>query len=185
MMRIITGEYRGRKIEAPRGMETRPTSDMMKESMFNILMNRVRGTVCMDLFSGTGNLGLEAISRGAVKCYFCDNRRESIKFIKKNIQTCGAEERATVVAGDWMKCLTRAIEPVDIIFIDPPYESGVYENVLEKIDEMEVLDDDGVIVCEHMKRQVLPEEIGSFEIAKQRKYGKKFLTFYEKKKEQI
>ena len=102
MMRIITGEFRGRKIEAPRGMDVRPTSDMIKEAMFNVLMNHVSGAVCVDLFAGTGNLGLEAISRGAEKCYFCDNSRESIKFIKMNIEKCGAEERSQVIFGDYM-----------------------------------------------------------------------------------
>ena len=180
MMRIITGEYRGRKLEAPRGMDVRPTSDMIKEAMFNVLMNHVSGAVCVDLFAGTGNLGLEAISRGAEKCYFCDNSRESIKFIKMNIEKCGAEERSQVIFGDYMKCLQRMREQADLIFLDPPYASGVYEKCIGTIMSLDLLADDGIIIAEHDKYLELPEIIGQVRVEKEKKYGKKILTFYRK-----
>lgn len=182
-MRIITGEYRGRKLEAPNGMDVRPTSDMIKEAMFNILMNEVYGAICVDLFAGTGNLGLEALSRGAEKCYFCDNSRESIKFIKSNIDKCGAKEKSKVIFGDYMKCLQRMTEKADIFFVDPPYNSGMYEKVLESIISLDLLADDGIILTEHDKYLEVPEKVGNLEVYKERKYGKKVLTFYRKRVE--
>ena len=104
-MRIITGDFKGRKIEMPTGYDIRPTTEKVKEAMFSIIGQRIYDSVCADLFSGTGNLGLEALSRGAEKCWFCDNNRESIKLIKQNIANCRAEEWSELVAGDYEKCL--------------------------------------------------------------------------------
>ena len=102
-MRIITGKYRGRKLETPFGNEIRPTSDKVKESIFNILMCDIEDAVCVDLFAGTGNLGLEALSRGASKCWFCDNERNSIDIIKRNIKYCKADNESIVLTGDYRK----------------------------------------------------------------------------------
>lgn len=98
-MRIITGEYKGRKLETPRGDDIRPTTDKVKEAIFNLLMHDVYDAVCVDLFTGTGNLGLEALSRGARRCYFCDNARDSLNLAKTNIKKCQASEKAIVLAG--------------------------------------------------------------------------------------
>ena len=102
-MRIITGDFKGRKIEMPTGYDIRPTTEKVKEAMFSIIGQRIYDSVCVDLFSGTGNLGLEALSRGAEKCWFCDNNRESIRLIRQNIANCRAEEWSELVAGDFEK----------------------------------------------------------------------------------
>ena len=115
-MRISTGEFKGRKLETPDNNDIRPTSDKVKEAMFSILTNDVPGAVCCDLFAGTGNLGLEALSRGAELCYFCDSSRASIGIIHRNIEHCGATERSVVLTGDYKKTLkriNRLLEDID------------------------------------------------------------------------
>ena len=182
-MRIITGEYRGRRLESPAGYDVRPTSDKVKEAVFNIIMNEVWDATCVDLFAGTGNLGLEALSRGAKKCYFGDHSRESINLIKNNVKMCRAEDKSVIIAGDYSKILSRINEKVDIFFLDPPYKDGLYENCLEIIDSLDLLSEEGIIVAEHGVRDYVPETVGSLEIIKERKYGKIMVTIYAKKSE--
>lgn len=182
-MRIITGEYRGRRLESPAGYDVRPTSDKVKEAVFNIIMNEVWDATCVDLFAGTGNLGLEALSRGAKKCYFGDNSRESINLIKNNVKMCRAEDKSVIIAGDYSKIIGRINEKVDIFFLDPPYKDGLYENCLEIIDSLDLLSEEGIIVAEHGVRDYVPETVGSLEIIKERKYGKIMVTIYAKKSE--
>ena len=182
-MRRITGEYRGRRLESPAGYDVRPTSDKVKEAVFNIIMNEVWDATCVDLFAGTGNLGLEALSRGAKKCYFGDNSRESINLIKNNVKMCRAEDKSVIIAGDYSKILGRINEKVDIFFLDPPYKDGLYENCLEIIDSLDLLSEEGIIVAEHGVRDYVPETVGSLEIIKERKYGKIMVTIYAKKSE--
>lgn len=183
-MRIITGEFRGRKIDAPFGNDVRPTSDKVKESIFNILMHDVPDSVCCDLFAGCGNLGLEAISRGATKCYFCDNSRDSIKYIKGNIEKCGAEDRSKVIIGDYMKCLQRIREKVDIFFVDPPYGSGLYEKCLAEIDSLDLLADTGIIIAEHDKYLELPDEIQGLVKFREKRYGGTVISLYGHREEE-
>lgn len=179
-MRIITGKYRGRKLETPVGFEVRPTSDKVKESIFNILMYDVEESICVDLFAGTGNLGLEALSRGAKQCWFCDNERENISLIRRNIEYCRAEDSAILIAGDYMKALKKIDEKVDIFFIDPPYHAGLYDKALSEIDSLDLLADEGIIVAEHEKMTDLPEHIGGLELFKRKKYGKICLSLYRR-----
>ncbi len=177
-MRIITGEYRGRKIEAPFGDDVRPTSDKVKESIFNMLMYDVADAYCVDLFAGTGNLGLEALSRGAKHCLFADNDRTSISFIKKNIMTCGATEKSRVIAGDYMKALRSLTQKADIFFIDPPYASSLYVKSLEAIQSLDLLSDEGIIVTEHDKQEIMPDRVGSLVKFKEKRYGKILVSMY-------
>ena len=179
-MRIITGKYRGRKLETPFGNEIRPTSNKVKESIFNILMCDIEDAVCVDLFAGTGNLGLEALSRGASKCWFCDNERNSVDIIKRNIKYCKAENESIVLAGDYNKALKRIDEKVDIVFLDPPYHDGLYEKAIEQIDMLDLLTDVGIIVAEHEKMTDLPEHIGGLKLFKHKKYGKICLSLYKR-----
>ena len=178
-MRIITGEYRGRKLETPIGYDVRPTTDKVKEAIFNLLQNDIYDSVCVDLFAGTGSLGLEALSRGAKRCYFCDNARASLNMIKNNIKHCGANEKSIVLAGDYSKTLTRIKEQADIIFLDPPYASGLYEKCLGLIQELDLLSDDGIIVAEHDKYDEMPEQVGSLIKVKERRYGKILVSIYQ------
>ena len=184
-MRVIAGKYKGRILESPRDNEIRPTTDKVKEAMFSILMPYLEDGVICDLFSGTGALGLEALSRGASKCFFCDKDREALSIIRKNIRKCGAEEDSVVVQGDYMKCLHRLEdykdeEPVDVFILDPPYMEGLYHKALTAIDLLDLLDDDGIIIVEHPKGMELSETFGRLAKYKERVYGKTQLTMYEK-----
>ena len=177
-MRIITGDFKGRKIEMPAGYDIRPTTEKVKEAMFSIIGQDIYDAVCVDLFSGTGNLGLEALSRGAEKCWFCDNNRESIKLIKQN---CMAEEWSCLVPGDYEKCLMRIKESgdkVDVFLLDPPYKKGLYGRCFELIRELDILAEDGIIVAEHKREDKLPEEFEGFTKLKDRNYGTITLSVY-------
>lgn len=182
-MRIITGIYRGRKLETPVGYDVRPTTDKVKESIFNLLMNDIYDSVCVDLFAGTGNLGLEALSRGARKCYFCDNSRDSLNMIKRNIKKCEAEDKSVVLAGDFAKTLTRINEQADVILLDPPYKDGLYEKCLSLIDSLDLLSDKGIIIAEHSTQDELPEQVGSLIIEKEKRYGRIQVTIYRHQEE--
>ncbi len=178
-MRIIAGDYKGRKLETPKDNDIRPTSDKVKEAIFSILMPYVEEGVFVDLFSGTGGLGLEALSRGAKFCYFCDNDRTAINIIKENISKCKAEEFSKVIHGDYMKTLHRLEgEKIDVFLVDPPYNSNLYEKVLKEVDLLDLLGDDGIIVAEHQKDLVLPEAIGNLKKSKERVYGKTVLSIF-------
>lgn len=177
-MRIIAGEYKGRRLESPQDYSVRPTTDKVKEALFSILTERIWGSKVLDLFSGTGNLGIEALSRGAGLCVFGDNSRESIRMIKSNIAHCRAEKGARVVPGDFKKTLMNLEEKFDIILLDPPYGKGLLEQCFEIIGERNMLEEDGVIVAEHRKEENLPEEFCGFKKIKERKYGAIMLSIY-------
>jgi len=177
-MRIISGEYRGRKLLTPLNNDVRPTTDKVKEAMFSILMPYTEGANCLDLFAGTGGLGLEALSRGAAHCVFCDKDRASIALIKENIKRCGAESKSKVVFGDYMKALEHANEKFDIIIIDPPYYSGIYEKCFANIEKLDLLSDEGIIIAEHEKNGGLSDSFGKYIKIKERSYGKTVLSLY-------
>ena len=182
-MRIITGDYKGKKIEMPVGYDIRPTTEKVKEALFSIVSSHIdiEDTVCCDLFSGTGNLGLEALSRGAEKCFFCDNSRDSINLIKRNIANCKAESRAELIAGDYEKALTRIYEKgekIDIFLIDPPYKDGLYDKCFELIREYDLLSDIGIIIAEHDVKDEMPENLSGYLKLKDRTYGRICLSVY-------
>jgi len=185
-MRIITGDFKGKKIEMPVGYDIRPTTEKVKEALFSIISSHVYDSVCCDLFSGTGNLGLEALSRGAEKCYFCDSSMDSINLIKRNIENCKAEEWSEILPGDFEKTLTRLYErgeKIDVFFVDPPYKKGLYERCFELIREYELLNEDGIILAEHETKDAFPEEIMGFRKVKDRTYGRICLSLYEASEE--
>ena len=177
-MRVITGEYKGRKLESPAGSDIRPTSDKVKESIFNLLMNDCYGAVFCDLFCGAGGLGIEALSRGASKCYFCDNSRESIRLTKSNLAHVGADEKAVVLFGEYTRALHRIKEPIDVFLLDPPYRAGLYEKCLELISNLDLLAPDGIIVAEHDSRGEMPEAVGDLIRVRERRYGKTTVSIY-------
>jgi 16S rRNA (guanine(966)-N(2))-methyltransferase RsmD len=177
-MRVITGEYKGRKLETPTGNDIRPTSDKVKESIFNILMNETYGRVCCDLFCGTGGLGIEALSRGARKCYFCDNSRASIDLARQNIGKCGAEKKSIVIHADYTRALERIDDKIDIFFLDPPYKAGLYENCLQQIDFLDLLSKQGIILAEHGAMDEMPETVGRLCKTREKRYGKTKLSIY-------
>ena len=182
-MRIIAGDFKGRKIEMPVGYDIRPTTEKVKEAMFSIIGSVIYDAVAVDLFSGTGNLGLEALSRGAEKCYFCDNNRSSIELIKRNIANCRAEEWSVLIPGDYEKCLmwiSEKGEKVDIFIIDPPYKKGLYDRCFELIDELDLLAEGGLIIAEHKREDEFPDEMSGFTKLKDRHYGTITLSVYER-----
>ncbi len=177
-MRIIAGDLRGYRLETPEDRRVRPTTDMAKEGLFNIIAAQLEDAAVCDLFAGTGNLGLEALSRGARICYFADNSRDSISLIKKNVAICKLQDRAQVIYGDYRSVLSRMPEKADIYFLDPPYDMDLWEDAITMIGEKELLADGGMIIAEHNRKKELPGEISSLEKIKERRYGTVVLSFY-------
>ena len=180
-MRVIAGKYKGRKLEPPEDYNIRPTTDKVKESVFDILMNDIYGSICCDLFAGSGSLGIEALSRGAAKCWFCDADRRSVALIKRNIAAVGAKDDSVVITGDYRKALRKITDKIDVFLIDPPYESGVYESCLAQIEILDLLADEGIILTEHDSRYDMPDTCGDLIKVKERRYGRTELSFYMKK----
>lgn len=182
-MRIISGTARGRRLKSPEGNKIRPTSDRVKESIFNMLAFQLPGKKVLDLFAGTGNLGLEALSRGAVHATFVDVDREAQKLIMHNIKLLGFEERARVCHMDSFEAVRRMglkKEKFDIIFIDPPYKEGLYEEIIETVIKGDIIENDGYMVIEHPSAVKLDEVYWSLQMIKNRKYGNTTVTIYKK-----
>lgn len=177
-MRIIAGDYKGRKLQSPANYSIRPTTDKVKEALFSILTQKIRDSRVLDLFAGTGNLGIEALSRGAKLCVFADSSRESLRLIRENIAHCKAEEGARVEAGDYRKVLGNQTEPFDIILLDPPYNKGLLDDCFRLISENHLLTEEGVIVAEHRREEIMPEEFYGFRKKKERRYGIVMLSIY-------
>lgn len=176
-MRVIAGDYKGRKLQPPADNSVRPTTDKVKEALFSILTEKIWGSRVLDLFSGTGNLGIEALSRGASECIFGDNSRDSLRLIKNNIAHCKAEG-ARVIPGDFKKILMNLDGQFDIILLDPPYGQGFLEPCFELIRQQDLLAEGGCIVAEHRREEKMPDELYGFEKVKERKYGVIMLSIY-------
>lgn len=177
-MRIIAGNNKGRKLNTPRDNQVRPTTDKVKEALFSIIQNHVYGAVVCDLFAGTGTLGLEALSRGARRCYFGDHAGESVKLVRDNVALCKEERNAIIVHGDFLRTLDRIDEKVDIFLLDPPYDKDLLEKAIIAIDEKGLLAKDGIVVAEHTKDVVLPETLGGLEKKKEKRYGTVVLSIF-------
>ena len=179
-MRVITGTARGRKLETPTNYDIRPTTDNVKESIFNIIQFDIEGRKVLDLFAGTGQLGIECLSRGAESATFVDENREAIRIIKENLKTC--QLKGTVIQTDALSFI-RNCGKFDLIFIDPPYDSKLYEPVLEAINSVDILSDGGIIVCEARKEKLLPEMNLPYRKRKEYNYGKLKVCIYTKETE--
>ena len=177
-MRVIAGKYKGRKLESPDNYDIRPTTDKAKEALFSILYNDIPGARVLDLFAGSGGLGIEALSRGAAECIFADHSRKSVSLVRRNLEACHVEEPARVLAGDYRKILAGLEGSFDIILMDPPYDAGLLEEAFRLIQDHGLLSEGGVIVCEHRKEEELPEEVSGFVMEKQRRYGIVKLSIY-------
>lgn len=177
-MRVIAGKYKGRKLQSPENYDIRPTTDKAKEALFSILTEEIAGARVLDLFAGTGALGIEALSRGASECVFADSSRTSLRLIRGNLEHCGIGGEAKVMSGDFRKVLGGLYGTFDIILLDPPYNKGLLEDAIELIRSQELLEDGGVIVCEHRREEQLPEEIAGFIREKERRYGIVKLSIY-------
>ena len=172
-MRVITGEKRGKKLLAPEGLETRPTADKVKEAVFDIIQFRIKGTHVLDLFAGSGQMGIEALSRGSLSCVFTDVNRRAIDIVKKNLDACGFGERAEVICGDGLSVISHMkAKRFDVIFLDPPYGSGLMEKALLKICSLDLLSDDGIIICEVPRGEAISGLTPPYAVIKEYTYGK-------------
>ncbi|MBR4392701.1 MAG: 16S rRNA (guanine(966)-N(2))-methyltransferase RsmD [Oscillospiraceae bacterium] len=179
-MRVITGSAGGRKLKTPSNEEIRPTTDNVKESVFNIIQFDIEGRRVLDLFGGTGQMGIEALSRGAREAVFVDKSREAVKLIRDNLQTCGME--AKVLQTDALSYL-RSGERFDLIFVDPPYDSGLYEPVLSTINSVDNLSEGGIIICEAHVDVPFPDVREPYRKAREYRYGKVKICIYKKEAE--
>lgn len=177
-MRVITGKARGVQLKTPDGRLTRPTADRVKEALFSIINFDIPGAKVLDLFGGTGQLGIEAMSRGAERCVFVDAREDACKLIKENLKRTKLE--GTVIRRDYMDYLNRCKEQYSIIFLDPPYAEEYLENAIKRIAEIDILQTDGIIVAERPVGKELPWEFDGYQRSKDYKYGKTLLTIYRK-----
>ena len=179
-MRVITGKARGVQIKTPEGLQTRPTTDRVKEALFSIINFDIPGAAVLDLFGGTGQLGIEALSRGAKSATFVDAGDAACKLIKENLRRTKLEGEGKVIRSDYMDYLKRCREQYDIIFLDPPYAEVFLENSLKRIAEIDILRSGGIIVAERPLGKDLPWEFEGFTRSKDYKYGKILLTIYRK-----
>ena len=176
-MRVITGTARGRKLKEPQGFDIRPTTDQVKEAIFNICQFDIEGRAVLDLFGGTGQLGIEAASRGAARVDIIDQSKDALKLIRENVKITGLDIR--VLQADSISYL-RACGKYDLIFIDPPYDSGLAEEAVKTIKEFDILSDGGIIICETRAETALPDPGAPYVKRKEYRYGKVKLTTFAK-----
>ena len=180
-MRVIAGKAKGIQLNTPEGMLTRPTTDRVKEALFSIIQFELPGAKVLDLFGGTGQLGIEALSRGASKAVFVDARREACQLIRSNLKKTHMEPDAVVVQSDYLEYLNRCREQFGIILLDPPYAEVFLENAIKRITEIDILQSGGIIVAERPLGKELPWEFEGYTRSKDYKYGKIILTLYRKR----
>ena len=175
-MRIIAGTHRGKKLITLEGEQVRPTTDRVKESLFNILQFQLEGRRFLDLFAGSGQIGLEALSRGAALAVFVDASKEAVRVVEKNLASTGLGDRARLVQGDFAAYLRGSRERFDVAFLDPPYRSGLLEQALPLVAQH--MNPGGVILCEHPKDEEAPQQAGEFRLFRSYRYGKILLSSY-------
>ena len=179
-MRVITGKARGVVLKTPEGMATRPTADRVKEALFSIIQFDIPGARVLDLFAGTGQLGIEALSRDAKSAVFVDEREEACRLIRENLKRTRLEQSARVVRSDYMDFLRKCKETFNIILLDPPYAENFLENALKMITEIDILQSGGIIVAERPVGKDLLWDFPGYTRSKDYKYGKTFLTIFRK-----
>ena len=179
-MRVISGQARGIVLKTPNGMATRPTADRVKEALFSIIQFDIPTAKVLDLFGGTGQLGIEALSRGAKSAVFIDERDDACALIRENLKRTKFEGAGKVIRSDYMAYLRSCKEKFDIIFLDPPYAEVFLENSLKTITEIDILQSGGIIVTERPLGKELPWDFPGFTRSRDYKYGKVLLTIYRK-----
>jgi len=179
-MRIIGGRSKGRVLASPKGQAIRPTSDRVKESIFNALQDKMAGKVVLDLFAGTGNLGIEALSRGAKKVIFVEKERQALGLIQRNLTQFGLEERSEILPRDVKRAigiLKQRGECFDLILMDPPYEKGLIRKTLLELNSQQIYHKDSILVIEHNRREPLPHILEGWNLIRQRRMGDTVITF--------
>ena len=180
-MKVISGILKGRNIEGYNIDGTRPTMDRVKESLFATIQNNLKDSVVLDLFAGSGQLGIEAISNGAKLCYFIDNNKEVIKVLNKNISNLNIKSNSKVILSDWKKSLNEFANQklkFDLIFVDPPYDYNVYEKILDKVSNLNLLNENGLIILEHSNLK-FKDTYNNLTLYKEKKYGNKSVNIYK------
>lgn len=178
-MRVITGSAKGRRLKTLPGLDVRPTIEGVKEAIFSIVQFEVEGAVVLDLFAGSGQLGIEALSRGASKVIFVDNSAESIRVVKDNLRHTRLEENAVVINTANNAFLRSTREKFDIAILDPPYNHNLIQKSMPQL--VEKMAEGGIIICEHERETVLPERFGDFAVSKVYRHGRASLTAYRRK----
>ncbi|MBE6866552.1 MAG: 16S rRNA (guanine(966)-N(2))-methyltransferase RsmD [Ruminococcaceae bacterium] len=177
-MRVISGSARGTKLESLEGLSTRPTIDRVKEGIFSSIQFVVPGARILDLFAGSGQMGIECLSRGATKGVFVDSNRDAVNVVIKNIKACNLFDKARVVNMTAQDYLGSCKDEFDIIFLDPPYNMGILDEILEKV--YQITAPGGIIIAESELGWKSATEIDGLEMVKQYKYGKVFVTKFQK-----
>lgn len=177
-MRIITGTAKGKRLTTLDGLDVRPTPERVKEGLFSALQFDIEGRRILDLFAGSGQLALEAISRGAQSATLVDSSAAAIKVIKKNVADCGFEDKARVVQSDYSSFCALCRDTFDIVFLDPPYNKGLLMPAFKAV--LPLVSDYGYIVCEHPEEVATEEKVGGFAVWRRYRYGKIYLTVYRK-----
>lgn len=178
-MRVISGLLKGRKIEGFDIEGTRPTMDRVKESIFSIIQFSIRASIVLDLFSGSGSLGIEAISNGASKCYFVDSNKIAINTINKNIKSFNIEDKSILIKDDYMNALNSLKNiKFDIVFLDPPYKDDYIDLSINYLLDNNMLNNDALIICEYDRD--INKEYNNLKEEKTKKYGDKFVTIFKK-----
>ena len=179
-IRIIGGELKGRKLATVRGLKTRPTTDRVRESIFNILGNSIRGARVLDLYAGTGAMGIEALSRGAESVLFADDHKTALAALQKNIKTCSLEKRSKTIKWDIFSNLNilRSYSPAfNLVFLDPPYDQNMIHPTLSNLVTSRCLESGSRLVIEHSQRESIAETLPEFKISDRRRYGKTLVSF--------
>lgn len=175
-MRVITGNAKGRRLQTPSGLETRPTSEVTKEAVFSIMQFEIEGANVLDLFAGSGQMGIEALSRGAKFCVFVDSARACQQVQRQNLAHTGLSAQARIVGTDAAVFLKSTAGPFDIVFLDPPYHAGLAQKLLPRI--ADITRASGFIFCEHDRDEQMPAQAGNFLLIKQYRYGKSSISLY-------
>lgn len=188
-MRVISGKAKGKKLEAPEGMHTRPVTDQIKQAIFNTLQFRIVDCNFLDLFSGSGSMGIEAISRGATKTILVDNDTNAINVINKNINGCKFDKNEyQVIKGDAFKVVEDLYNKqmkFDVIYLDPPYTvDEIFIPIMETLDKFNILEEDGILAIRTKKEKELPDEFNTLEKTRMKKYGISMVHYYQNKEEQ-
>jgi 16S rRNA (guanine(966)-N(2))-methyltransferase RsmD len=180
LIRIISGTSKGRRLATLKDKTLRPTTDRVKESIFNILGEEIQESVVLDLFAGTGNLGMEALSRGAKRVLFVEKGRQAVRLIKKNTSQCSMEERSKILSMDVNRAidaLSEQAESFDLILMDPPYGKGLIEKTLLKLDSKRIYREDSILMIEHDRREPLPDSMANWRLVRQRRIGDTVISF--------
>ena len=181
-MRVIAGSRRSLPLKSVPGSDTRPTTDRIKETLFNMLQPQIEGVRFLDLFAGSGQMAIEALSRGARRATLVDADQRAITCIRQNVKSCGFADQATVLKSDAVSFLQRTTELFDIAFLDPPYRHEILQQILPILAEK--MQKNGIIVCEHEPECKLPETILEYHLQKQKKYGKIMISVFRNPEEE-